>query len=136
VRSRGHGDQLPRKLHRAIEALLTCRNHADAAKAAGVSLATLQKWLRLPCFKRELDEANAKLVEHVITRLRCLSSDAVATLQKNLSCGVFNAENRAAMAILENLRAMQSHSELEARLQRVEEQMSQALAHHSNGRRP
>jgi hypothetical protein len=134
VRSRGHGDQLPRKLHRMIEALLTERSYADAAEATGVSLTTLQKWLKLPCFKQAFDDAKRRAVDHAVARLSALTQDAVAALQRSVSCGIPAVEARTANSILENARAMAQHREIEGRLAALEERLGQALSHQRNGR--
>jgi AmiR/NasT family two-component response regulator len=49
---RAEGTKLPRKQECAIAPLLCERTHADAARAAGVSESTLQRWLLLPGFRR------------------------------------------------------------------------------------
>jgi hypothetical protein len=53
----GHGSKFPRKLEQAVAALLTPRNHEEAAKAAGISLKTLQRWQKLPEFEKALRAA-------------------------------------------------------------------------------
>jgi hypothetical protein len=118
----------------AIAALLTAPTIAEAARHAGVSTETLFRWLKLPYFKEQLDEAKAQVVTCTVMRLSGLSSDAVQTLSRNLSCGVFNAENRAAIAILDNLRTMAAQQDLEERLVALEKQLAEALAHRNNRR--
>jgi hypothetical protein len=40
----GHGAKLGRKMEKAVAALLTHRNHEEAARAEGVGTATLLRW--------------------------------------------------------------------------------------------
>jgi hypothetical protein len=57
---KGHGSKLNRKMEQAVVALLTARNHEEAARSLGVSLKTLQRWQKLPEFERAFREARLK----------------------------------------------------------------------------
>ena len=48
----GHGTKFNRKMEVAVAALLTQKNQEEAARVAGISLATLVRWQRLPEFKK------------------------------------------------------------------------------------
>ena len=48
---RGHGQKLTARQDALVAALLTAPTHADAAKKAGISEATLYRWLNLPAFQ-------------------------------------------------------------------------------------
>ena len=43
----GHGTKLNRKLEEAVVAMLTQRNVEEAARAVGISTATLMRWQKL-----------------------------------------------------------------------------------------
>ena len=45
----GHGAKFGRKKEQAIAALLSHRTVEEAAKAAGISPATLKRWMQLRC---------------------------------------------------------------------------------------
>jgi hypothetical protein len=120
---------LSRKMPAAVAALLTAPSVTEAAKVAGVSEATLWRWLRLLSFQKALKEAKDRVVTHTIARLSALSTNAVQALCKNLTCGNASVETRSAVAVLDGLRQMQDHQELEARLAKVERQLTEALAH-------
>jgi len=67
----------PRKLGRKQEALiaslLTEATHAAAAAQAGVSEATVQRWLHLPEFQTAYRQARRQLVECAISQNDCHS---------------------------------------------------------------
>jgi hypothetical protein len=44
--SGGHGEEKSRKLDQFVAAMLNCRTVEDAAKAAGISVASAYRWLR------------------------------------------------------------------------------------------
>ena len=44
--SGGHGEKKSRKLDQFVAAMLNCRTVEDAAKAAGISVASAYRWLR------------------------------------------------------------------------------------------
>ena len=57
---RGHGAKFSRKMEEAIAALLTHRNHEEAARAAGIGTATLLRWEKLAEFRKaQLPDLNA-----------------------------------------------------------------------------
>ena len=47
----GHGSKFGGKMEAAIAALLSQRNQEEAAKTAGVSKRTLNRWLKMPAFQ-------------------------------------------------------------------------------------
>jgi hypothetical protein len=117
----GHGDKS--RLHeRAIAALLTAPNVAGAAKAAGVSRATLLRWLQEPGFKAAFRSARREVVEATIGRLQQVSAEAVETLQAALKCKVPTVRVSAARTVLEySLRAVEL-MDLEDRIAQLEHQ--------------
>jgi len=81
---KGHGSKLNRKMDAAIMGLLTQRNLEDAAKTAGIGLATLRRWQDLPEFDKAFRRARRQAFGQQITRLQQASSAAVTTLHKLL----------------------------------------------------
>jgi hypothetical protein len=109
---------LGRKRAIAVAALLSEPTHAEAARKAGVSLATLGRWLADPDFARAFRAARRRVVDAAVTRLQQVTMSAVLTLDRNLCCGKPAVEVAAARAVLEQaLRSV----ELGDLLQRVEE---------------
>jgi hypothetical protein len=68
----------------AIIGLLTQRNLEDAARSAGIGLATLRRWQDLPEFDKAFRRARRQAFGQQITRLQAASSAAVTTLHKLL----------------------------------------------------
>src|SRR5215470_7952729 len=79
---RGHGTKFQRKLDEAVAAMLTQRNVEEAARAAGVSTATLMRWQKLPEFQDAYREARRAAHGQAISRLQQATSAAVSTLLK------------------------------------------------------
>jgi hypothetical protein len=79
---RGHGSKFPRKMEQAVIALLTARNHEEAAQSVGISLKTLQRWQKEPEFERALRNARMAAFRQSMARLQQASVPAVTTLLK------------------------------------------------------
>jgi hypothetical protein len=94
--------KLNRKQETLIAALLTEPTHAAAATKAGVSEATLHRWLRLPEFQTAYRQARRSIVETAIGRLQQTTGKAVEALERNLACGHPGNEIRAALGILDH----------------------------------
>jgi hypothetical protein len=97
----GHGAKRPRREDAAIVALLACPTIDDAATQAGIGESTLRGWLRDPDFQRKYRDARRQVVEQAITGLQQATTEAVAALRRNLSCGVPAAEISAAKAVID-----------------------------------
>lgn len=79
---KGHGSKFDRKREEAIAALLTQRNVEDAARAAGVGVSTLLRWMKEPEFDSAYREARRAAFGQSVARLQQASSAAVSTLLK------------------------------------------------------
>ncbi len=100
TQSKGHGEKLTRKAEQAIAALLEHPTMAEAARSCGVSERSLWRWLQRDDFQKRYREAQRAVVDSAITKLQAATLRAVETLERNLTCGNFFAENAAAQAIL------------------------------------
>lgn len=76
----GHGSQLERKQEVALAALLQSRTLAEAAQAAGISLATLSRWQQQPEFAASYRALRRDIVTQAGAQLSQACSAAVATL--------------------------------------------------------
>ena len=76
------GSKFTRKKEEAIAALLTQRNVEDAAKATGIGLQTMIRWLKVPEFQTEYREARRLAFNQSIARLQQGSTAAVSVLLK------------------------------------------------------
>jgi hypothetical protein len=100
---RGHGQKLTRKQEALIAALLTEPTHADSATKAGVSEATLHRWLNLPDFRAAYRQARRELVEGAIGRIQAGTGQAVDTLLAIAKDGAKDSDRvRAAVALLDH----------------------------------
>jgi len=76
----GHGEKLTRRKEAAIAALLQEPTVAKAAAAAGVSEATLSRWMRQAEFAQAYCQARRDTVSAAVARLQQASSTAVDAL--------------------------------------------------------
>ncbi len=97
------GSKLTGKHEAAIAALLTEKTHALAAERAGISEATLQRWLRLPAFQSEYRRARVAILNGVKVRLLQTATAAVDTLSELLKSGDAHVRCRAALGVLEQV---------------------------------
>jgi hypothetical protein len=119
---KGHGSKFGRKKEAAIAALLSQRNVEEAARAAGIGVKTLLRWLQIPEFVSAYRQARRDAFSQSVARLQQASSAAVTTLLKIMvdqsappSCRV-----RAAGTVLDHaVRAIESE-DLEARVAELE----------------
>ena len=79
---KGHGSKFARKMEAAIAALLTERNHAEAARAVGINLSTLKRWMREPEFIRDYRRARWEVVEQGYARVQQNTPAAASILAK------------------------------------------------------
>jgi len=79
---RGHGAKFGRKMEVAVAALLTHRNHEEAARSVGIGTATLLRWQKHPEFQKAYREARRAAHGQSIARLQQATSAAVSTLLK------------------------------------------------------
>ncbi len=100
---KGHGQKLTRKQETLIAALLTEPTHAAAAAKAGVSEATLHRWLNLPEFQAAYRQARRELVEGAVGRVQAAAGQAVDTLLAVAREGAKDSDRvRAAVALLDH----------------------------------
>src|SRR5262249_220504 len=120
---KGHGSKLDARQEALIAALLTARTYAAAAEKAGVSESTLYAWLRISEFKPAFRDGRRAILEAAVAELQRASGDAVSTLRKNLTCGMFAQENSAALAILDRAFRGMAILDFEERMEQVEQRL-------------
>src|SRR6516162_1710221 len=95
--------KIGRKQEALIAALLTEPTHAAAATKAGISEASVQRWLRLPEFQAAYRQARRELVEGAVGRIQAATGQAVDTLLAVAKDGAKDGDRvRAAVALLEH----------------------------------
>lgn len=119
--------KLPKKYENAITALLGCPTFEAAATLLRIDVSTLRRWMRDEAFQEAYRDARKRLMETSITRLQQVSERAVATLEKNLTCGQPATEVRAAVAVLEYAGKGYKQLNLEDRLLALEEAAEQRV---------
>jgi hypothetical protein len=115
--------KLNRKQESLIAALLTEPSHAAAAAKAGLSEATLHRWLHLPEFQAAYRLARRGIVETAIGRLQQSTGKAVEALERNLTCGHPGNEIRAALGILDQAVKAVELIDLVGRVEELERQI-------------
>lgn len=118
------GHKLERKWEQAISALLTSRTHAEAAEAAGISEATLTRWLKEPAFQSAYRDARRQVVEGAIGRIQSAASDAVDCLKRNLDAAKPADQIRAALGILDHAIRGIELTDLIVRVEELERQLA------------
>jgi DNA-binding MurR/RpiR family transcriptional regulator len=118
----GHGTKFGRKKEEAIVALLTHRTTEDAARAAGIGVATLLRWQKEPQFQAGFREAKRAAYAQSIARLHQMSSAAVSTLGKIMldSTTPPATRVRAADSILDHTAKAIEVEDIEARVSALE----------------
>ena len=122
VRFYGHGEKWSRKKDAAILALVTEPTIAEAAKKAGISHATLHRWLQIKDFKDAYREAKREAVSAAIARLQQTATEAVDALRDVMNDTESPASARvsAARSILEIAIKAVELEDFERRLEALE----------------
>src|SRR6516164_2679950 len=119
---KGHGSKFSRKMEEAIVALLTQRNHEEAARAVGIGTATLLRWQKEPEFQKGFRAARRTAFAQTTARLQQMSSAAVATLGKVMvdQGAPASTRVRAAEAIINHAAKAIELEDIEARVTELE----------------
>ncbi len=78
----GHGEKFGRKKEEAIAALLSQRNLEEAARAVGIGIRTLLRWMQVPEFNAAYRKARRDAFSQSVARLQQASGAAASTLLK------------------------------------------------------
>lgn len=126
----GHGSKFRRKLDQAVAALLSAKNHDEAAKSIGVAPATLQRWLKLPEFEQAFREARLGVFRQSMARLQQASGAAVTTLLKIMiePAAPLAVKARCAYYILDQTRKGIETEDIEARVAELERSTEETKA--------
>jgi hypothetical protein len=96
---KGHGSKFGRKKEAAIAALLSEKNHAEAARVAGIDLSTLKRWMRMPEFMEEWRRARWECMEQGYARAQQNSGACVTVLLKLMADPGTPASSRVRAAL-------------------------------------
>jgi hypothetical protein len=124
----GHGAKSSRKQEEAIAALLTQRTVEDAARAVGLGVRTLLRWLQQPEFKAAYRQARREAFSQSIARLQQASGAAVSTLLKVMvdSNTPASTRVRAADSILNHAASSMELEDIEVRVAELERAAEQS----------
>jgi hypothetical protein len=109
----------PRQV-RAIGFILTAPSLAGAARQAGVSSRTLQRWLKGPEFSTALREAGRQASDVALQRLKAAALGAVTIAERLCHCGEPGVEARASLGILGLIVKLAAADDLIARVEALE----------------
>jgi hypothetical protein len=96
-------EKMTRLKEKAITSLLKFPTLAKAARAAGVNVRTLRRWLNDPAFEKAYRAARMRLVGDTVAALQRSGREAVDTLRRNLKRGPIPARTKAAVAVLAHM---------------------------------
>jgi hypothetical protein len=118
----GHGSKFGRKKEQALAALLSHRSVEESAKAAGISTATLKRWMQVPDLKASYLAARREAVLQANARIQQNSGTAVAVLLRIMADpgSPVSVRARAAQCILERAGKSLEQDDLEVRIARLE----------------
>lgn len=113
---------LPAKQELALQAVISYPTLKEAALAAGISEATLWRYLKESNFNRRLRETRRDAVNHAVIRLQRASSDAVTVLSDLMrkEDAPSAARISAAKSILDYTLRVAEMDRLNARIERLE----------------
>ena len=129
------GGKRPRQEEVAISALLAEPTIVEAATKAGIAESTLRRWLQEPAFKAAYRTARCQVVEAAIGRLQTVTTKAVDTLERNLTCGIPAVEVGAAKSVLDQAVKAVELVDLAERVEQLEQAVAAAAEREKGNRR-
>ena len=94
------GDEVTPRQARALAALITSATAKAAAKAAGVDVKTLRKWMTQPAFRRRHRAARNAVVDDAVLVMQKCAVEAATVLRACLKAASPGVRCRAAQLIL------------------------------------
>jgi len=119
----GHGAKFGHKKEEAIAALLSQRNVEEAARAVGIGVKTLLRWMRIPDFDAAYRKARRDAFSQSVARLQQATTAAVTTLLKVMVDQNVSASSRvrAADSVLNHATRAFELDDIEARVTELEQ---------------
>ncbi len=132
----GHGTKFGRKMEEAVAALLSQRNHEEAARVVGIGIATLVRWEKLPEFQTALRRARRNAFSQTVGRLQQGSSAAATTLLKVMvdSNTPASTRVRAAECVINQATKAIEIEDIEARVSELERAAEASKPGHTRSR--
>ncbi len=122
-----HG-RLSAKQEKALLELVNPSNKTveGVAKKIGVGERTLYRWLTLPHFKQRLEEEKKKLRHQALDELKATLNSAVSALRELLGSANESIRLRGAQSVIDFNLKLGEIQDVEQRLARLEESISQS----------
>lgn len=122
LRKTDEASDLTPQQEEAIPVLLSSPSIPKAAEQTGVSKATLWRWMKEPAFAEAYRQARKEIVEHAISHLQHMSSEAAESLHEVATDqnAPHAARVSAARAMLDMAVTTAHNQELEARIADLE----------------
>ena len=122
----GHGAKFGQKMEQAIAALLSHSSVEAAARAVGISVNTLLRWMKEPEFEAAYREARRTTVSQSMARMQEASIAAAVTVLKIMldSNAPAGTRLRAAEIVLEQAARATEIDYVEARLAKLERRVA------------
>jgi hypothetical protein len=98
---------------------MTSNSIRSASRKCGVPEATLRRWLGDDDFREALSLAQNECIGHAVRRLCWLTNKAVSTLADCMDGRGDMMTLKAAIAVLDQVRAMTEHTELKRELEEL-----------------
>lgn len=114
---------LSRRHEAVIVALLANPTIKGAAAAAGVNEATVWRLMQRDDFQRRYREAQEKALDGALGTLQGAATEAVACLQRNLTCGTPAVEVAAAKSLLDFTLKTREQFDYAARIRELQERL-------------
>jgi hypothetical protein len=116
----GHGAKFSRKMEEAVAALLSQKNHEEAARVVGIGIATLLRWQKLPEFQAAYRQARRDAFSQSVARLQQASGAAASTLLK-----IMVDQNTPASTRVRAAECVMNHSMKAIELEDIEARVSE-----------
>ena len=115
-------ERLNRRQRAALVALVMCPTVKDAARQAGVTRRTLERYMADPVFAEALRREQGRLLRLGVARLGALLNKAVDVVALDMEPGVSgDVRLRAASLVLRHVSQLLEFLQIEQRLTRLEE---------------
>ena len=112
------------RYQRAIDELIKSGSRKKAAERAGVSVGTIDRWHKDKTFRSMLVKTQHQATQAITAQVWNGLTTATETLERNMTCGVPASEISAASAMFDLALRLRDALELDERLTRLEEALS------------
>jgi transposase-like protein len=118
-------EELSIKQEKCAHYLVGGMSMKDTADLLGVSEMTVYRWIRLKPVQVLIRALRRLSIEYSIGKLQRLNDAAIECLERNLTCGNFPSEVRAANTILTKNAENMDYFDFESRIAAIEEKFNE-----------